>query len=54
MTKARKPTPVGVPNMSQEERDARTKLAACYRMVAKLGMDAVLDASRRGRSVHND
>jgi len=38
----RKPSPIGVPNMSQEEREARIKLAACYRMVAKLGMDDII------------
>jgi ribulose-5-phosphate 4-epimerase/fuculose-1-phosphate aldolase len=42
VTKARKPSPVGVPNMSAEEREARTRLAACYRMVAKLGMDDLI------------
>ncbi len=42
MTKARKPTPVGVPNVSPDEREARIKLAACYRMVAKLGMDDLI------------
>jgi ribulose-5-phosphate 4-epimerase/fuculose-1-phosphate aldolase len=42
VTKARKPTPVGVPNVSPDEREARIKLATCYRMVAKLGMDDLI------------